>query len=110
MTRSLHLSKKQRKEIEDICKNHLPDIEVWAYGSRVNGKSHDGSDLDLVLSSSNLKKIPQDVLQNFIDVLQESNIPFLIDVRDRACLPESFYIEIKKNHVVIQKRRTKSGK
>ena len=27
---------------------HLPDAEVWAYGSRVQGTCHEGSDLDLV--------------------------------------------------------------
>lgn len=31
---------------------HLPAAEVWAYGSRVQGKAHDASDLDLVVLQS----------------------------------------------------------
>ncbi len=33
-------------------------IEVWAYGSRVNGAAHEGSDLDLVIRGPNLAPIP----------------------------------------------------
>ena len=102
MTDKLHLPSRQRKQLETLCEKHLPGIEVWAYGSRVSGQSHDGSDLDLVLLGANREKIPEDVLQNFIDALQESNIPFLVDVCDWACLPESFHTEIKQNHVILQ--------
>jgi hypothetical protein len=28
----------------DILNRHAPQAEVWAYGSRVNGTGHDGSD------------------------------------------------------------------
>ncbi len=51
MTDRLHLQPKHR---EALLREHLPDVEVWAYGSRVNGRSHDGSDLDLVLCGPEL--------------------------------------------------------
>lgn len=38
---------------------HVPQAEVWAYGSRVNGGAHEGSDLDLVLRAcKQTKKAP----------------------------------------------------
>ena len=46
---TLHLLARHRAMLEALLKEHLPEVEVWAYGSRVNGQSHDGSDLDLVL-------------------------------------------------------------
>ncbi len=58
MTDRLHLQPKHRKALEALLREHLPDVEVWAYGSRVNGRSHDGSDLDLVLRGPGLKEIP----------------------------------------------------
>ena len=47
MAEGLHLSPRHREEIEALLREHLPGVEVWAYGSRVTGRSHEGSDLDL---------------------------------------------------------------
>ena len=54
----LHLSPKHRAMIEALLREHLPGVEVWAYGSRINGRSHDGSDLHLVLRGPGLNEIP----------------------------------------------------
>ena len=40
--------------LEEILREHVPGVEVWAYGSRVSGHSHGGSDLDLVLRGPEL--------------------------------------------------------
>lgn len=71
---------------------------VWAYGSRVDGTAHEGSDLDLVV-----KEFGQDDANLFElrEELKESNIPFLIDIFEFNKLPESFQKEIEKNYVVI---------
>ena len=87
--------------IEALLKEHLPGVEVWAYGSRVNGRSHDGSDLDLVLRGPRLKEIPAGKLGDFTEAVEESNIPFFVEARDWARLPERFHREIKRDHVVL---------
>ena len=79
----------------------MPGVEVWAYGSRVNGRSHDGSDLDLALRGPGLEEIQADRLAGFVDALRDSTIPFLVDARDWARLPESFHREIQREHVVL---------
>ena len=56
MGEQLHLKARHRRKLEEIL--HLPEVEVWAYGSRVSGESHGGSDLDLVLRGPGLEKIP----------------------------------------------------
>ena len=101
MTNRLDLSERHRRKIETLLYQYLPDVEVWAYGSRVSGRSHDGSDLDLVLRSPGLKEIPIEQLANFEEAIQESTIPFLIEARDWAKIPERFHREIKRNHVVL---------
>ena len=101
MTERLHLLPRHRQQLETLLRKHLPTVEVWAYGSRVNGQSHDGSDLDLVLRSLDLQPIPADSLASFSEALQESNIPFLVEAHDWARLPKSFYPEIEREYVVL---------
>ena len=81
----------------------MPDIpfEVWAYGSRVNGEAHDGSDLDLVIRSHDLQKLPIDVLLDIKDKIQQSNIPIVVELFDWARLPQSFQRNIEDQHEVL---------
>ncbi|MCS1412282.1 MAG: hypothetical protein M2R45_05488 [Verrucomicrobia subdivision 3 bacterium] len=110
MTDRLHLLPKHRQMLEALLREHLPDVEVWAYGSRVNGRSHDGSDLDLVLRGPGLTEIPLGQLTDFEEAVRESNIPFLVEARDWARLPERFHQEIERGYVVLaQERWTVSG-
>ena len=101
MADRLHLSPKHRRVLEALLREHLPDVEVWAYGSRVNGRSHDGSDLDLVLRGPGLEKIAASQLADFETVVRESTIPFLVEARDWARLPQRFHREIEVSHVVL---------
>lgn len=78
---------------------HLPGVEVWAYGSRLTNRCHDGSDLDLVLRGPKLQKIPIEKLRKLRHALQESSIPFLVEAHDWAHLPERFHQEIEKDYV-----------
>ena len=52
MTDRLALPRRYRDQLKALLSKHVPSVEVWAYGSRVNGRSHDGSDLDLALRSA----------------------------------------------------------
>ncbi len=97
----LHLLPRHREMLLALLREHLPGIEVWAYGSRVNGQSHDGSDLDLVLRSPDLQEIPIGRVGDFREALQESNIPFLVEARDWARLPKGFHREIERGYVVL---------
>ena len=102
MVEGLHLSPRHRKEIVALLHKHLPGVEVWAYGSRVNGRSHDGS--DLVLRSPQLAEIDAPPLADFTEALQDSTIPFLVEVRDWARLPTSFHHEIDREYVVLMEK------
>ena len=97
----LHLSARHRRVLEALLREHLPDVEVWAYGSRVNGRSHTGSDLDLVLRGPGLEKTPTEQLADFADAVRESTIPFLVEARDWTRLPERLQREIGQNHEVF---------
>ena len=101
MTDRLRLSRRHRRILTSLLREHLPDVEVWAYGSRVNGRGHEGSDLDLVLRGPRLREIPFERLMDFDDSVRESTIPFLVEARDWARLPERFRREIEREYVVV---------
>ena len=109
MVKGLHLPPRHRKEIVALLHKHLPGVEVWAYGSRVNGQSHEGSDLDLALRGPRLAEIDTSRLADFIEALQDSTIPFLVEVRDWARLPTRFHHEIERAHVVLAEREERTA-
>lgn len=89
------------KILETIFQNYCPKAEIWAYGSRLNGDSHDGSDLDLVVKSFNEDK---KYLFELKELINDSNIPFIVDIHEYENFPQSFQEEILKNYVVIFKK------
>lgn len=76
-------------------------VEIWAYGSRVNGDAHAGSDLDLVVLAANHKPISLDVLSSLQEQIRESNVPILVELRDFYGLPDGFRKNIEANHEVL---------
>lgn len=97
----LMLREQDKQRFLQLLGEHLPGVSAWAYGSRVNGDAHDTSDLDVVLRSKDLSKIPVVELESFLEAVRESNIPILVEARDWARLPESFHEEILRNYVEL---------
>ncbi len=95
---NLYVKPHHLKMLTEIFDNYCPNAEIWAYGSRVNGKSHDGSDLDMTVVSFNSE---DKYIYELKELLSESNIPFLTDINLFDTLPESFKTEIKKNYIKI---------
>lgn len=83
-------------EIAGFC-FHSP-LEIWAYGSRVNGDNHEGSDLDLVIRTADLSAVKIREFVRFKEMLQRSNVPILVEVMDWARMAESFEEGIIKKH------------
>ena len=101
MTDQLHLPQRYRRILEGLLREHVPEAEVWAYGSRITGESHDGSDLDLVIRGPELKPL-DDGFFELLEAIEQSNIPILVQAHDWARLPESFHAEIERDYVVVQ--------
>ena len=101
MTDRLALPRRYRDQLEALLSKHVPGVEVWAYGSRVNGESHDGSDLDLVLRGPALEPLDGGFF-DLLEAIEKSNVPILVQAHDWAMLPESFHREIERDYVVVQ--------
>lgn len=76
-------------------------MEVWAYGSRINGTNHAASDLDLVLRGADCRSLDWEQVMDFTEQLKDSNIPIIVEARDWARLPSSFHQQILKNYEVL---------
>lgn len=97
----LDLQPAYRQLLLAVLAAHAPEAEVWAYGSRVNGGAHEGSDLDLVVRNPAYLDAPQKHLPRLRDALAESDLPILVEVLDWARIPEAIRQEIERQHVVV---------
>ncbi len=93
----LHVPNKHLQMVIEVIEKNTPNAEVWAYGSRVSGDCHDGSDLDLVVLGCTAKE-----LMGLKIGFRESSIPFLIDVVRWESIPDYFQDEIKKAYVAVK--------
>jgi predicted nucleotidyltransferase len=100
------LREKDKQMLLQIFRSVDRPFEVWAYGSRVNGGAHEGSDLDLVMRSANLTPIPMDTFATLCEKIRDSNIPILVELRDWAMLPKTFHANIKQRYEVLFDNQT----
>ena len=102
----LRVRPEDREALLALLTQFLPDEEVWAYGSRVNGISHDTSDLDLVVRHPADLRQPQGPALNALkEALSESNLPLLVDLHDWATLPPLFWENIAEGYVLVKASR-----
>lgn len=95
------LNDKHRDKLIKIFQTSDYKFEIWAYGSRVDGSAHSASDLDLVLRTQNLEPMEINEFVRLFDLINDSTIPFLVELRDWARLPQSFWNNIIQNHEVL---------
>jgi type I restriction enzyme S subunit len=88
--------------VRDILRRHVPNYEVWAFGSRATGKAREFSDLDLVIMTD--KPLSLDVSAGLSDEFSESDLPWKVDIVDWSTTRESFRAIIERDKVVVQHR------
>ena len=96
----LNLSDAQLSLLRQLLSTHAPDVRVWAFGSRVKGTAKAWSDLDLALVAKQI--LPPQQLFKLQDALEESDLPFKVDLVDWHDISAEFQQLILKNYQVIQ--------
>ena len=97
---NIDLTRTQQEEIATLLNFYLPHTEVWAYGSRVKFTSLPQSDLDIVVFASPEQKLD---VYDLKEALEESSLPFSVDLFVWDEVPEEFKKNIEKERVVLQK-------
>lgn len=100
----IDLQAKDREAICALAEETLPEgAEIWAYGSRVKGSNHEASDLDLAVHFPPELDFQERVTHRakFLEALQESNIPIIVQVMSWQDIPESFRANIQQCYEVL---------
>ncbi|WP_337880090.1 nucleotidyltransferase domain-containing protein [Rheinheimera sp.] len=95
----LQVSASEWQELQRILQQYLPQHEVWAFGSRVDGPCKPFSDLDLVILTE--QPMPLAAMAELSEAFSESNLPWKVDLVDWATTAESFRAIIRAGKLAI---------
>ena len=98
MKRTIDITSEQRKTLLALLARHLPDTTVWVYGSRVQWTARPQSDLDMVVFASPSQN---DRVSALREALEESNLPFRVDLFVWDNIPEQFHKHIEAEYAVL---------
>jgi type I restriction enzyme, S subunit len=84
----------------NILQKHVPQYEVWAFGSRAKWTAKPFSDLDLAIITH--QALDWTVSAELADGFSESDLPFKVDVVDWATTSAAFRSIIEADKVVVQ--------
>ncbi|NDU80023.1 MAG: nucleotidyltransferase domain-containing protein [Ferrovum sp.] len=87
--------------VQDILQKHVPQYEVWAFGSRAKWTAKKYSDLDLAVITD--KPLTLEVSSHLNDDFSESDLPWKVDVVDWSTTSESFRKIIERDRVKVQR-------
>lgn len=104
----IDITPKDLTTLQAILKRYVPNTTVWAFGSRVKFTSKPTSDVDLVVFVDKEQEHSFSLLK---EALEESSLPFRVDVHNWYDLPETFHKNIQSSYVEIQtnKKQTMSS-
>ena len=95
----LDLDDKYVALIKAILAKHVPNHEVWVFGSRVTNKAKKYSDIDLaIITDAPLPVLTMALLK---EDFSASDLPYKVDVLDWSMTTESFRQIILKKYVVL---------
>lgn len=98
----IDVSDTQRQTVLDILSRFIPSCEVRAFGSRCTRKAKPYSDLDLVIVGK--EKVPSALMYDIVEALQESDLPWRVDVLDWHGISQEFRTVIEQSgYEIVQK-------
>ena len=96
---SIDLEERLLRQVQEILKEHVPDCEVWVFGSRAGKRAKLFSDLDLAIVSSSGVACRR--LAMLAGAFEESDLPIKVDLVDWSSANPAFRERIAEHHEVI---------
>lgn len=97
---ALTITNEELAIVKLILQTHIPNLEVWAFGSRVKGNAKPYSDLDLAVITR--EPLSLQTHADLVDAFSESDLPWKVDIVDWALVAEPFKQVIMYQYVVVQ--------
>lgn len=101
--RALTITNEELVIVKQILQTHIPNLEVWAFGSRVKGNAKPYSDLDLAVITK--EPLSLQTHADLVDAFSESDLPWKVDIVDWALLTENFKHVVQSQYMVVQARK-----
>jgi len=86
----------QFRILDDVVVKPLKNCgaDVYIFGSRITGKFHPHSDVDVLYSISGKRQIPLHEISNIKEAIEESRFPFTVDLVNEDDLAVSYRDQI----------------
>ncbi len=85
-----------REIVAEVLAPH--PVRVYLFGSRATGGGRRLSDVDIAIEPSG--PVPQDLLPRLRETLEESTVPYHVDVIDLSTVDSAFRTRVKKEGVL----------
>jgi len=95
------IQEKYKKRLIDIIVNHFPEVTIYLFGSQAQNNTTQSSDIDIALDNNT--PIENSLLNALRYEIDESTIPFFVDIIDLRSISADFYNHIKKDLCVWKK-------
>lgn len=95
----IKLSEKELDIVVTILKKYVPNFEIFIFGSRYNGNTHEHSDLDIAIKGR--EKIDLLRFAELRDDFQNSDLPFRVDLIDFNRISPEFQSIILNNSIIL---------
>lgn len=89
---------KYQKKLITIIHKYVPKSKIYLFGSRARKQHHVGSDIDLAIDAQ--KALEIGVLGNIKEEIEESTIPFFVDIIDLNNIDADMKEEILKDGII----------
>ena len=95
----IDLEKKYVEFIKNTIENVLPNVEIYIFGSRVQGVAKKYSDVDIALRNSG--KIEFSDILRIKSLFEDSTFPYKVDIVNLDSVKPEFLSIIKKDMIKI---------
>ncbi|CAK0778388.1 hypothetical protein CCP2SC5_810011 [Azospirillaceae bacterium] len=85
--------------VRSILLKHVPNYEVWAFGSRAKWTAKPYSDLDLAIVTD--EPLPLAVSAALADDFSESDLPYRVDVVDLCSVSDALKAIVEKDRISL---------
>lgn len=96
----IDIASKDLSIVINILNRYVGQLEVRAFGSRINNNAKKFSDLDLAIMTEN--PLPLNILADITEAFSESELPIKVDVLDWSRISEEFRQLINHKYVRIK--------